>query len=109
MRSEPESKIYGHVIALITARSGSKRVPEKNIRPIGGSSLLEIAITAAEAASGIHETAISTDSQAYLSLARDAGVDDGMRSLLSRVGEDWATLAPRVAETGLFGAPQISP
>lgn len=29
--------------------------------------------------------------------SRDAGVDDGMRWLLSRVGEDWAELAPRVA------------
>ena len=28
--------------------------------------------------------------------SRDAGVDDGMRWLLSRVGEEWATLAPRV-------------
>ena len=28
---------------------------------------------------------------------RDAGVDAGVRWLLSRVGEDWAALAPRVA------------
>jgi CMP-N,N'-diacetyllegionaminic acid synthase len=65
-----------YFVALVTARSGSKRVPEKNVRPIGGETLLEIAIKAAMSARGVHETAISTDSEAYLALARAAGIDE---------------------------------
>jgi CMP-N,N'-diacetyllegionaminic acid synthase len=50
------------VVALIPARSGSERVPDKNVRPLAGHPLLAYAIAAAQQ-SGIFERIVcSTDS-----------------------------------------------
>ena len=42
----------GHVLALIPARGGSKGIPDKNVRPLAGQTLLHYAAQAASA-SGI--------------------------------------------------------
>lgn len=54
-------KIY----ALIPARSGSKGVPHKNIRKLGGHSLIEWAIKSCKKSSLIDDIYISTDSLLY--------------------------------------------
>ena len=60
-------------LAIIPARSGSKRVKDKNIRPFAGRPLMAWAIDAA-LASGVFETVyVSTDSERYADIARSCG------------------------------------
>jgi len=51
----------GKVLALIPARSGSKRVPGKNFKMLGGKPLVEWSITAALCSEGIHDVYVTTD------------------------------------------------
>lgn len=62
-------------LALIPARSGSKGVPDKNIRQIGGRSLLSLAIAAAREAGLFDRIFVSTDSPDYASEAAREGVE----------------------------------
>jgi len=62
-------------IALIPARSGSERVPHKNVRPLAGHPLIAYAISAAGQA-GIFERVIcSTDSEEIAEVARWYGAE----------------------------------
>ncbi|MEB3352450.1 MAG: acylneuraminate cytidylyltransferase family protein [Cyanobacteriota bacterium] len=63
-------------LALIPARGGSKGVPGKNLRPVGGRSLLRRCIEAASGATGIGRVLVSTDDDAIAAeaLAWGAGV-----------------------------------
>lgn len=68
-KSKPSS------VALIPARSGSKRVPNKNIRPLGGHPLLAYTIRAA-IDSGVFDAVIcATDSERYAVVARHYGAE----------------------------------
>jgi CMP-N,N'-diacetyllegionaminic acid synthase len=63
------------VVALIPARGGSKRVPGKNVRSIGGHPMIAYTIAAA-ADSGIFDAIIvSTDSDEVASVARQYGAE----------------------------------
>ncbi|HCV33883.1 MAG TPA: cytidylyltransferase [Acidimicrobiaceae bacterium] len=62
-------------IALIPARSGSKGVPAKNIRPLGGRPLLAWTIAAALRSASIDRVIVSTDSEEYAELALDHGAE----------------------------------
>jgi CMP-N,N'-diacetyllegionaminic acid synthase len=63
------------VVALVPARSGSERVPGKNVRPLGGHPLLAYAIETARR-SGIAERVVcSTDSEQIAEIARWYGAD----------------------------------
>jgi len=63
------------IVALIPARSGSQRVPDKNIRPLAGHPLLAYTIAAA-LQSGVFEAVIvSTDSERYADVARTYGAE----------------------------------
>jgi len=66
-------------IAIIPARSGSKGIPDKNIRPFCGVPLLARAIRSARAASSVHRVVVSTDSERYAELARKEGADVVLR------------------------------
>ena len=55
----------GLVVALVPARAGSKGVPDKNIRPLGGRPLLAWSVAAATRASMIDRVIVSTDSAEY--------------------------------------------
>lgn len=68
-----ESRI-GEVLGLIVARSGSVGVPGKNIRPLAGRPLIVHTIEAARH-SRLSRVVVSTDSEAYAAIARDAGAD----------------------------------
>ena len=63
------------IVALIPARSGSKGVPNKNIRMLGGHSLLEWSIAASLKTSLIDRVIVSTDSEEYAALARTLGAE----------------------------------
>src|ERR1700722_13283458 len=59
------------VACIVPARSGSTRIPDKNLAEVNGETLLHHAISTAIAAFGC--ALVSTDSDRYASLARDAG------------------------------------
>lgn len=62
-------------VAFIPARSGSKRLPNKNIRPLGGHPMLAYSIRAA-IDSGVFESVIcATDSELYADVARHYGAE----------------------------------
>ena len=63
------------VLALIPARGGSKGVPGKNIRPIGGRTLLQRAIDAARDSGVVDRILVSTDSEEIAEAALKAGVE----------------------------------
>jgi YrbI family 3-deoxy-D-manno-octulosonate 8-phosphate phosphatase len=60
-------------IAVIPARGGSKGVPGKNLRTVGGVSLIARAVGSALAARLIDEVYVSTDSPEIAAAAREAG------------------------------------
>jgi CMP-N,N'-diacetyllegionaminic acid synthase len=62
-------------IALIGARSGSERVPGKNIRPLAGHPLLAYAIETARQAGMFERVLVSTDSVEIASVARWYGAE----------------------------------
>lgn len=70
MMSEPTS-----CIALIPARAGSKRVPNKNIRELGGHPLLAYSIAAALDSGVFAAVHVSTDSEEIAAIARHYGAE----------------------------------
>lgn len=63
------------VVAVIPARSGSKGVIDKNIKLLAGHPLIAYSIAAAQLASSIDRIIVSTDSEAYASIAREYGAE----------------------------------
>lgn len=61
------------IIAFIPARSGSKRVVDKNIRRLGGHPLIAYVIAAAAKSGVFEEIVVSTDSEKYAKIARYYG------------------------------------
>jgi N-acylneuraminate cytidylyltransferase len=64
-----------NIIALIPARSGSKGVPNKNIRHIDGIPLIAYSIAAALKSTLVDRVIVSTDSEEYARLARSYGAE----------------------------------
>lgn len=65
-----------NLLAFIPARSGSVRAPNKNAREIAGMSLIERTVKAALATDAPDAVAFSSDSDAYIKLAREAGLHE---------------------------------
>ncbi len=65
----------GETVAVIPARGGSKGVPRKNLRRVGGIPLIARAITSARAADGIDRVVVSTDDQEIAAVAREWGAE----------------------------------
>lgn len=63
------------ILALITARSGSKGLPGKNIKELCGKPLLGWPITAARGSKYVDKVVISTDSQQYADIAVQLGAE----------------------------------
>ncbi|MGD2118520.1 MAG: acylneuraminate cytidylyltransferase family protein [Chromatiales bacterium] len=62
-------------LAVIPARGGSKGVPNKNLRDFAGSSLIELAVQAAQQSELINDFIVTTDSPDIADLARSRGAD----------------------------------
>jgi N-acylneuraminate cytidylyltransferase len=60
-------------VALIPARSGSKRVVGKNIRPLAGHPVIAYTIAAALDSGVFDDVIVSTDSEEYAAIARHYG------------------------------------
>ncbi|MES3023168.1 MAG: acylneuraminate cytidylyltransferase family protein [Pseudomonadota bacterium] len=61
------------ILALIPARGGSKRLPGKNIRPLGGKPLIVWSIEVAAAVPEICDILVSTDDAAIAAVCAQAG------------------------------------
>lgn len=62
-------------LAIITARSGSKGLPDKNIRPLCGKPLMGYTIEAAAGSGQFDSVMVSTDSEEYADIARSLGAE----------------------------------
>jgi len=60
-------------LAIITARSGSKGLPDKNILPLFGKPLMWYSINAALESGMYDEVMVSTDSEKYAEIAKECG------------------------------------
>jgi CMP-N,N'-diacetyllegionaminic acid synthase len=61
------------ILVLITARGGSKRLPGKNLRLLGGSPLIVWSIEVAKHIAAVCDILVSTDDAAIAGIARSAG------------------------------------
>ena len=74
-RTNVKRETHPSIIALIPARSGSKRVPDKNIRPLAGHPLIAYTIAAALQSDIFAAIIVSTDSDRYADIARYYGAE----------------------------------
>ena len=63
------------VLAIIPARGGSKRLPRKNILPLGGKPLIGWSIEAAKQSKYIDEVFVSTDDQEIADIVSSIGIN----------------------------------
>jgi len=80
------------ILALVPARSGSKGLPGKNVRPLGGKPLLAWPIEAARASRLVDDVVISTDSAEFAEIAERHGA----RAPFLRPAELAADTAPSI-------------
>ncbi len=81
--AEPEAQVYAQqgmapkpkVICVIPARGGSKGLPRKNIRTVGGHPLIAWPITAARACPFIDRVILATDDEEMAEIARAYGAE----------------------------------
>lgn len=63
------------ILALINARSGSKGVPGKNIKPLAGKPLITYSIETAKQCPSLNRIVVSTDTENIAAIARAAGAE----------------------------------
>ena len=85
------------VVALIPARSGSKRLAHKNVRPLGEHPVIAYTIAAAVASKVFDAVIVSTDSEAYADIARHYGAETPFLRPAEASGDrspdiDWVSL-----------------
>ncbi len=73
MTARPEPG--GEVVAVIPARGGSKGVPGKNLRRVGGIPLIGRAVAAARGAALVDRVVVSTDDAEIAAVAREWGAE----------------------------------
>lgn len=62
------------VLGIVTARGGSKRLPEKNILPLAGKPMIAWTLEAAQQASSLAKVVVSTDSLGIAQVCEHYGV-----------------------------------
>lgn len=62
-------------LALIPARGGSKGIPRKNVRPLGGKPLIAYTIEAALESSTVDDVVVTTDDEEIAAVAREHGAE----------------------------------
>lgn len=63
------------ILAIIPAREGSKRIPGKNIKELGGKPLIAYSIEHAKNSKYINRIIVSTDSEEIANVAKDYGAE----------------------------------
>ena len=93
-------------IAIIPARSGSKGLPDKNIRLVNGKPLIAYTIEAALQSGCFDTVHVSTDSEKYAEIAREYGADEPfLRSpdLASDTASSWDAVREVLAKYSALG------
>ena len=89
------------VVAIITARGGSKRIPRKNIRDFMGRPMIDYAIRAALGSRIFEEVMVSTDSEEIAAASKQSGAEvPFMRS---------GSASSDLATTAGFALPDLRP
>lgn len=78
-------------IAIIPARSGSKGLPDKNIRLLNGKPLMAYSIEAAIRSNICDRVHVSTDSMEYASIAAEYGADEPFLRDVDNSGDSSST------------------
>src|SRR3569833_4075159 len=73
MSCPPDAERRPSLLGVIPARGGSKRLPRKNVLPLGGRPLIAWTITAALDSGVLDNVVVSTDDEEIACAARDAG------------------------------------
>jgi len=73
--SAGEARGGAHAVGFVFARGGSKELPDKNLREVGGRSLVARAVMAAREAVSLDRVVVSTDSPAIADAARHCGAE----------------------------------
>ena len=71
--------MHRKITAVIPVRKGSIRVKNKNIKPFGNSSLLELKIDLLKQVVGIENIIVNSDSQEMLDIAERKNVNTFLR------------------------------
>lgn len=90
------------VLAVVPARGGSKGIPMKNLRLVGGRSLVALAGDAARAVPEIDRRVVSTDHEEIARAARGAGLDTPFMRPEAIAGDrigDWDVLTHALQAT----------
>ncbi len=83
------------VVAIIPARGGSKRIPQKNIKPFAGRPMIAHSITAARDSKLFDRILVSTDSDKIAEIAKQAGAEVPFRRP-KELSDDFTPTAPVV-------------
>lgn len=83
-------------VCIIPARSGSKRIPGKNLRPLAGKPLISYAVEVALASGIFTDVVVSSDSQELLDVAASLGASTDLR--VAELSGDTATVFEVIAE-----------
>ena len=82
------------VVALITARGGSKGIPGKNIKSLAGKPLIGWTIDAAKQASCVERVVVSTEDAEIASTALELGADVPFKRPTRLAKDDTPSIAP---------------
>ena len=82
------------VLALISARGGSKGISRKNIKPLAGKPLIAWTIEAARQAHGIDRLIVSTEDEEIAEVARQYGAEVPFMRPASLAADDTPGIAP---------------
>jgi len=72
---EESPAVPNRILALIPARAGSKSIPRKNVREVGGVPLIVHSIRHAQASSRINRIIVTTDGDEIADVSRAAGAE----------------------------------
>lgn len=102
-------------VAIIAARKGSRRLPNKHVIPFGDSNILVHKIRQLKDVAGISEIVVSSDSQEMLDMAKAEGVTTHVRAAeycdekTKNYGEVVAYLASQFKADSILWAPCVCP
>ena len=80
------------IVAIVPARGGSRALPRKNLRRIGGRSLVELAVVVARASPSVDRVIVSTDDDAIAREAEHAGAEVPFRRPAELAGDEAPTI-----------------
>lgn len=81
------------VLGVILARGGSKRVPRKNVRPLAGKPMIAWTVEAGRASRMIDRLVLSSDDDAIMAAAQEAGCEVPFRRPPELAADDTASAA----------------